>query len=742
MPDLYRFSRLPTGILTACGLLGGLAAQAQTAAPRADSTRSKTHDLNEVVVVATRTETRLAKLPQKIDVISRKDLELTPAHDLTDVLKKTASVNVIQYPSLLSGVGIRGFRPQFSGLNQRTLLLLDGRPAGATNLSTISLNNVERIEVLKGPASALYGSQAMGGVLNVITRKSTGPIRTNLFVEAGSFTTIQAGLNSGGTLVGKLDYDVSFSYFDRAKEYRIGQDNLLRDLLGYDTATRNYTDQPSAEIDDRRSDGETRPNTRFSYYTGTLRLGYQLSEKLRVDVRGEQFLADDVESPGDITNGNADATSKDLGRYGGEVSLTGTFGPHQPSLRAYTSEENVDGSTRFTNFLPIVPFRSAAANNSFRGVQLKDTWTLGPHALTVGLDYYSSATKARRYTSAGLEVAPTSPNYAIVSTAAFAQANLRFLQEKLIVQPGLRYDQIAFDVRATPLLTTFQPGKVTTPFVSPSLGAVYQLTKPLRVKATVGRAFVTPDAFNVAGNSEVRSTVGAAPAGTGRVNTTLGNPDLRNENSLSWDAGLGLNLPQAGLSADLTYFSTNVRDRITRVVTQVNQRLPNNDLLVSTATYQNANDSQIRGLEAEVAYDFGWVRQYAYSVRVFANSTTLLTAEESLRAADGSTIVRDVTNVNKYGVNYGLEYDNYKWLRTRLTGRYAGGRKDTDFTDAANPEIEYANYMILDFVVACTLQDRHTLSLQVSNLTDENYYEKRGYNLPGRAFALRYALAL
>ncbi len=75
---------------------------------------------------------------------------MTPSADLTDIVRKTAAVDVIQYPNLSSGIGIRGFRPQFSGLNQRTLLLIDGRPAGATNLSQINLNGIERIEVLKG----------------------------------------------------------------------------------------------------------------------------------------------------------------------------------------------------------------------------------------------------------------------------------------------------------------------------------------------------------------------------------------------------------------------------------------------------------------------------------------------------------------------------------------------------------------------------------------------------------------
>ena len=95
---------------------------------------------------------------------------------LTDLLKKNAGVDVIQYNGTLSGIGIRGFRPQVSGINKRYLLLIDGRPSGVTNLATLLLDNVERVEVLKGAASAVYGSSAMGGVVNVISRQSSGPI--------------------------------------------------------------------------------------------------------------------------------------------------------------------------------------------------------------------------------------------------------------------------------------------------------------------------------------------------------------------------------------------------------------------------------------------------------------------------------------------------------------------------------------------------------------------------------------
>ena len=93
-------------------------------------------------------------------------------------------------------------------------------------------------------------------------------------------------------------------------------------------------------------------------------------------------------------------------------------------------------------------------------------------------------------------------------------------------------------------------------------------------------------------------------------------------------------------------------------------------------------------------------------------------------------------------MTYGLEYAR-KGLSARLSGRWVGKRYDTDNTDLVKrPEIEYAKFMVLDFSTTIPLRKKDKLILQLNNLTDENYYEKRGYNLPGRNFRISYAISL
>lgn len=688
--------------------------------------------LDPVVVTATRFETRKEKIPQQLHLISREDIQMTPSADLTDIVRKTAAVDVIQYPNLSSGIGIRGFRPQFSGLNQRTLLLIDGRPAGATNLSQINLNGIERIEVLKGPASSLYGSQAMGGVINVITQRSKGTPGGNAFVEYGSFKTVQAGLNTGGNITKHLDYDLSFAYLERSEDYKIGEDNWLRNAFGYRHAQKNYTDRPVAETDETTGDGARRPFTKLHYYSGALRLGYQLSERWRIDVRGEQFQAKDVESPGELSSGSTEASTKDLDRQAIDFSLTGQLGPHSPSVKVYASEENTRNFTQNVSGKAVIPFRSAQGHNTWKGIQVKDVWKIGQHSVILGYDYLHASTSSRRWSNDTTERAPTQPEYALISSAFFAQAQMN--TGKWTLQPGIRLDHITFDVRETPLLPTYKAGKKSTPFVSPSVGINYAIAPSLRVKANVGRAFVTTDAYSVAGYNEVRDA-------KGRIAVTAGNPDLKNESSLSWDLGLAVNKPQSGFAANVAFYATSVENRIAKLITVVNEPLQNGDVITSRATFVNAADAQITGLETELSYDFGARSNYRYSLRAFWNGNSILKAKELIVGTDASETRRNIQNVARNTFNFGVAYDNMKWLQLRLSGRAIGTRTDIDYTDPINPEIEYPQYMVLDFAAQFRVAGGHTFAFKLNNVTDENYYEKRGYNLPGRAWSVRYIKA-
>jgi vitamin B12 transporter len=671
----------------------------------------KTQTLGQVVITATRSEVQRNKVPQSM------------------------TVNVVQYPGLLAGIGIRGFRPQTGGINQRVLLLIDGRPAGAANIATINPSDIERIEVLKGPASALYGAQAMGGVVNVITRKSAGTIRTTIAAEYGSYETFKGSVTTGGNITKNLDFDLSFITYDRGKNMKLGNGNFFRKLLDAETARANYVDS-SVEVDDKRSDGLRREYTRLNYNTGSVRLGYQLATHWKLNVKGERFMAKNVESPSDIFFGNAQPSTKDIERYNGELSITGELGKHAISLRGYAANEKNFNNTLLSGGNLIVPYLSFQSNAQWNGIQLKDVVQLDRHSLIIGIDYNRASTTSKSYNSNRSEKAPFSPNYTQEFKAVYVQGQLNFFHEKLIINPGVRYDLITYDVKKTPLLDTYSPGKETNPFFSPSLAAQYQVLNNLTVHGTIGRAFVSPDAYNVAGYSEI--------VANNKATVTQGNPNLKNENSVSWDAGIRYQKNASGFVADLTYFQTDVKDRITtqRTTPPTTETTESGYVISTRTTYINANKGEIRGLEGELSYDFGALQNNRYSLRTFINATKTFKAEEITIAANGTETKKDIYNIADFTTSYGIEFNNRKGVNLRLSGRYAGHRKDTDFNDPKSPEIVYPAFMVVDFYAGYTFAQKHLIGLFVNNLTDENYYEKRGYNMQGRNINIRYAITL
>ena len=677
--------------------------------------------LEGVTVLSTRAPTARLSQPRQIEVVTATDLDRTVTRELADALKKNEGLDVIQYPGLLSAVSIRGFRPQFSGINQRTLILVDGRPAGATNLSALDAAAVERIEVLKGPASALYGSNAMGGVVNVVTKRSAGAIHGSVRGRYGSFDSYRSELSAGGALAAGWDFDLALAAAGRADGFRTG----ARRTFGDGTLTKTLFDGRTVEVPEITGD-TTLAITEFATRAGSLRVRRELARGWSAYARGELFVGDDVQNPGDVNSAFPFPTLNDLGRGSGEVGVAGEIGVHSLSLRGYGAEETTsyyDDATTPT----FVNFRSPTR---WYGAQLQDVARLGAHSLTAGVDYSVAEQSSQVFSAEGERSAPYTPNSATRSLAAFAEARLALLADRVVATAGARLDRVAFSVRETELLPASRAGSGTHTVLNPSGGLLYRSPAGVRVHGSVGRAFVTPNAFNVA--AYVENRVGA----TGRrVTLTRGNPELEPEHSWSWDAGVGLARERQGIELDLTYFHTDVSDRIVTRLTPVTglELTPSGDTVVSVTSYDNADRAAIRGLEGRASYDLGAAGGFRRSLRLFASATRILRAEElSGDVATGIKNVADLTAV------FGAEYDDLKRFTTRLSGRYVGERFDTDFSDFANVgDLHYPTFLLFDLTASLRVAERYRLGVLLGNLTDENYYEVRGYNLPGRSLEVQ-----
>ncbi|MDD9946299.1 MAG: TonB-dependent receptor [Myxococcales bacterium] len=259
------------------------------------------HRVDEVVVTGSRTERPLAEAPVATEVISREQIERTGAETVADLLEEQHGLYV-QRTYSGSGVQLQGLSPDY------TLLLIDGqritgRIGGVNDLGRMPLHDVERVELVRGAGSALYGSDAIGGVVNIITRRTRRPLELGARAAYGNLELVDAGA-FGGIRRGPVSSRMSAGYrrgdgfdlepqdvatngnaFDQVElgnqtEYALSQsdtltlsaDYLFRDQSGIDVAgsgaifdRQNRTEQLGLRLSPELRLGTTRLRTWAGY---------------------------------------------------------------------------------------------------------------------------------------------------------------------------------------------------------------------------------------------------------------------------------------------------------------------------------------------------------------------------------------------------------------------------------------------------------------------------------------------
>ena len=192
-----------------------------------------------IIVTPTKYETSLDSIPSSFTVIYEDEILAKGNPQVKDILRQVPGIHVVQAGSFGSSTSIftRGTE------SNHTLVMIDGikvydpiSPGGTFNFAHTTLDNVERIEILRGPHSTLYGSDAIGGVINIITKRGTGDPKVWASFEGGSFATFREAVGSYGEVSG-LHYSLALSRFDtdgisKADE---GDDNDEKD--GYENTS-------------------------------------------------------------------------------------------------------------------------------------------------------------------------------------------------------------------------------------------------------------------------------------------------------------------------------------------------------------------------------------------------------------------------------------------------------------------------------------------------------------------------
>ena len=204
-----------------------------TAQVNVDSSSSK--QLDEVIVTATRSPRLLANVSIPASVISAKTIYQSGSLRLNDILSEQSGIVITD--NFGKGIQLQGLSSDY------TLILLNGEPligrtGGVFDLSRIAIRGIKKIEIIKGPSSSLYGSEAMGGVINIITDQS-GSRKTDLALRYGSFNTVDASIDIARKI--KKTELQFFSNYNRSEGYSLKPNALQKTVEPFWRSTQQVT---------------------------------------------------------------------------------------------------------------------------------------------------------------------------------------------------------------------------------------------------------------------------------------------------------------------------------------------------------------------------------------------------------------------------------------------------------------------------------------------------------------------
>lgn len=593
----------------------------------------------DVVVTATRTQEEVKTVPQAVEVITKEDIEKLGATDIYSALRLASNVDV-------TAAGMAGHNVSIRGMStNHTLILIDGKrfageDTGETQnvyaLERVSLSNVERIEIVRGAASAMYGSDALGGVINIITKKSGKPA---YLVGA---TTGSDALNN-------------YYHFDFGKQGNFSSSLDMR-----------FTDTRKNMQDGAEGSNYYGPKQNFNF-NGTWDLGNDKQIDLTIGYYNEHTKADYADK---YTSTGTFQTSKDkkewydYRRYDYSLGYSGDTNKGNYMIRTFYSR--LDKENNLYNYRDSFPGPMESILGSMYpkydwdkstyimyGIEGRNTMQINDeHLLTFGAEYRNNSVEGTRMSDGGDNVhnvsqsgnGYNSPKFYsdkdITNYAGYIQDEW-VVNDKLLLIPSIRYDHDS----------TFG-GKT-----SPKIGATYFIDDNNRIKANWGKSFKAPTV------SELYMAMHRAMGGT-TINV-LGNPNLKPEEATSWDISYETEFGKNNNSwSKITYFNNNVTNLINS-----QQIDPRDD---TTYRYENIDKANIDGVEWEIGHDF----DDKWSIKANSNWVD---------ATNGSTGER-INGRTKNLTTLQLTYDDHEdWgysaiLWQQWASDYREDDKDYDFT--------------------------------------------------------------
>lgn len=461
----------------------------------------------EVIVTATLTDRETKDVPAATQVITKEELEARGAETLEDALRLATGVHLIK-SGTRQAISIRGFDSRFS------LILIDGKRLAAEpdqnyELERISLENIERIEIVRGPASALYGTEAMGGVINLITKKSSQPSASvsasHGFYGSDSISNERYHFNYDSGKTGKFSVQLSGAYRDNDAMYK--STGLTYEPYG---VRKNW----NANVDYALSDTETLNFTSSYFKEKTQEITSSTVKAIDYNDRNEQSLS-----------------------YSRKLQDGDLFFRYYQGIL----NKNLDQRNPVTNDL-VSQGSWVKAKRTMRAYEGRLTRSYGDdHVLTYGAEYRPEKFRGTAVATGEGTFQVSHPDSSVSKTGSTAILNYTalYLQDEWTLSPqwlavtSLRYDDS----------NKFESN------LSPKLGLTYKLSDDTRLKFNAARGFRSPTPNQL----YIKSP------------TLIGNANLKSEKSNSYDLSLERDFTSS--SFKLTYFTNDVSNLIAEQAT-------------------------------------------------------------------------------------------------------------------------------------------------------------------------------
>jgi outer membrane receptor for ferrienterochelin and colicins len=643
---------------------------------------------DEIVVSATGYELNVQDAPATISVITADEIKQRSYTDITDVLMNVPGVH-IQGGGVEQSVMMRGMSSDY------TLFLVDGKrmqdnqafglngaQAGTPINFLPPLDSIERIEVIRGPASSLYGSDAIGGVINVITKKVMNDF-------GGSFTTEYIKSGPGN--------DVTNDGVNASLALNVP---IIRDRLSLQiTAGARYQDEADyvGGADSAAADPE------FKRKNVAGKLSFRLDDANTFTAGGGHTIQERTATPGKSIAATDDATYNKSLRDNYFLTHEGDFG----SLvwNSYVTYDTSSNPTRVNATTGnSIGFDTFVANT-------QAALALSRHKIVAGANYFHE--KLEDGSTNGLNlpgiVVPTD----VVTMdrkqyAGFVEDNWEIVDDLSLLLSG-RYDYSeSFGGR-----------------FSPKAYAVFNATDSLTIKGGVTSGYKVPS-LRMAATDFGSTSMGGV---------IIGNPDLKPEKTVNYEVGVSYVNRGAGISSSLTAYKSDFKDKLLRTgrVCAVNEVCQYGGVTYPAhqygyTTYVNVDTAELKGVEWTVDW------KIVDSLR-YRHSYTYAQTEQT----SGVNAGKPLNDIPEHMFNASVDWEATDALRVwgQLNYRGKTSGRTTSASGSATNDFRYPPYTFYNLGVVIEARKDVRLNLGVYNLTNKQVTPEDGfaYILDGRRFS-------